>query len=204
MNATISRRKLQINSKLAGITTCKSLSQSVGSEKSLCGLNISNRILCSSSGEKKKTSRPNCSKQWDHTGSFQSQHSHKQDLHMVAASLLYLRIHGSLRLFIQVSNNTWNNFIRAKQYLKQFHQSGNWDLTWWKNGQDLPPPRWPWGRRRAPATPTYKRCPMTGQCSSKPWGGIPPRCKQRTSLRSPGISALGHRFEWRLSGSCWS
>ena len=41
-----SKKKLLINSKLAGTTMCKSLRVSVSSEKSQLGLEVSNSILC--------------------------------------------------------------------------------------------------------------------------------------------------------------
>ena len=42
------KKKLQINSQLAGTPMCISLGASVGSEKSRLGLDVSNSILCSS------------------------------------------------------------------------------------------------------------------------------------------------------------
>ena len=51
INELWTKTKLYMNSKLAGTTMCKFFRASVGSEKSCLDLNVSNSIICSSSGE---------------------------------------------------------------------------------------------------------------------------------------------------------
>ena len=56
-----------------------------------------------------KTSRVYCSKRRDHTGSFQSQHSLKRDLHMVVpASLLFIFI-----LIVTLSTHVVYSFVQG-------------------------------------------------------------------------------------------
>ena len=80
---------------------CRTLGRSYKtSSQSKCTLNIDwanlevqhnrNTNSLSSNSILLKTSRVYCWRHWDHTGSSQSQHSHKRELHMVVpASLLF-------------------------------------------------------------------------------------------------------------------
>ena len=81
------KKKLEISSKLAGTTMCKSLRASVDSEESRLGLDVYFRtVYFARDGPEDeqsilfscllmKTSRVYCSKRQDPIGSFQSQHS---------------------------------------------------------------------------------------------------------------------------------
>ena len=123
-----------------GSIMCKSfLCGSVGSEKSRCCLDVSNSVLCSSSERLSwdeqsmfETSRPH---------SFQSQHSHKEDYHIIEpASLLFKFLliyphHAKLQT-VFITFKLGNNFLFI---LNRIHTSVHWHVTPARVGVQVPP-----------------------------------------------------------------